>query len=336
MARVVLLFNHVAAGDSVSELDVLQQCAAVECSLLRQGHQVQRMGCTLDLDTVRRQLLLAAPDVVFNLVEALGGTDRLAALAIILLESVGVPFTGSSSLAEQLTTRKPLAKKRLSELGLPTPAWLLPGDREWRGVAAGRKTPARAIVKAATEHSSLGLSEDSVLACSCPQLMTSLQQRIRAAEAKFGTPFFAEEYIHGREFNLSLLGGQAEPQVLIPAEIRFEIYPEDRPRIVGAAAKWDEDSVEYQQTPRSFSYGAGDRPLLDELSALARSCWSAFELAGYARVDFRVDTDGQPWILELNTNPCLSPDAGFAAALEKSGIAWDTAVARILEAATPR
>lgn len=330
MSTVVLLFNRVSANDSISELDVLRQCSAVESSLLRLGHQVHRLDCTLDLAATRRHLQQLRPDVVFNLVEALGGTDQLMGLATLLLESLGIPFTGASSLAMQLTTRKPLAKQRLSELRIPTPAWLLPSDANWRGLIADRSTPGKALVKAASEHASLGLSEDSVKACHSPHLLTELQQHIIAASREFGTPFFAEEYIHGREFNLSLLGGHDEPQVLCPAEIRFTGYAEDRPRILGAAAKWQEDSVAYQQTIRSFSYGIADQPLLDELGALARGCWMAFGLAGYARVDFRVDADGQPWVLEINANPCLSPDAGFAAALDQSGISWDHAVQRIL------
>jgi D-alanine-D-alanine ligase len=330
MSTVVLLFNRVSAKDSISELDVLRQCSAVESSLLRLGHQVHRLDCSLDLSATRRQLQQLRPDVVFNLVEALGGTDQLMGLATMLLESLGIPFTGASSLAMQLTTRKPLAKQRLSELRMPTPAWLLPSDVNWRGLAADRSAPRKALIKAAAEHASLGLNEDSVVACHSPQLLSELHRHISSAGRKFGTPFFAEEYIHGREFNLSLLGGQDEPLVLCPAEIRFTGYAEDRPRILGAAAKWQEDSAEYQQTLRSFSYGVADQPLLDELGALARGCWTAFGLAGYARVDFRVDADGQPWVLEINANPCLSPDAGFAAALEQSGISWDQAVQRIL------
>ncbi|MFM7834580.1 MAG: hypothetical protein ACKPJD_22500 [Planctomycetaceae bacterium] len=75
MPTVVLLFNRVSAKDSISELDVLRQCSAVESSLLRLGHQVHRLDCSLDLSATRRQLQQLRPDVVFNLVEALGGTD---------------------------------------------------------------------------------------------------------------------------------------------------------------------------------------------------------------------------------------------------------------------
>jgi D-alanine-D-alanine ligase len=88
--------------------------------------------------------------------------------------------------------------------------------------------------------------------------------------------------------------------------------------------------MEYMNTPRRFDFPLADRALLDELEALARRCWTAFDLHGYARVDFRVDSDGQPWILEVNANPCLSPDAGFAAALQQAELTLTDAVERIL------
>ncbi|TFG43584.1 MAG: D-alanine--D-alanine ligase, partial [Syntrophobacterales bacterium] len=53
-------------------------------------------------------------------------------------------------------------------------------------------------------------------------------------------------------------------------------------------------------------------------------------------VDFRIDTAGRPWILEVNANPCLSPDAGFAAALDASGIPYAAAIDRILSDAQRR
>ncbi|MCU0585751.1 MAG: hypothetical protein MUC46_06745, partial [Desulfobacterales bacterium] len=123
------------------------------------------------------------------------------------------------------------------------------------------------------------------------------------------------------------------PQLLPPAEILFEGYPENRPRIVGYRAKWDPDSFEFSHTPRRFEFPRQDAALLERLGALALSCWKLFGLNGYARVDFRVDGGEEPWILEINANPCLSPDAGFAAALETAGIPFQTAVARIIAAA---
>ena len=150
-------------------------------------------------------------------------------------------------------------------------------------------------------------------------------------EQELGRPYFAERYVEGREFNLSLLADAGGPQVLPPAEINFSRFPAGKPRIVGYRAKWKADSPEYHATPRRFDFAPADRPLVDALAELARSSWQCFALRGYARVDFRVDRQGRPWILEINVNPCLSPDAGFAAALDRAGIPFSQAIARILD-----
>ena len=125
--------------------------------------------------------------------------------------------------------------------------------------------------------------------------------------------------------------GFVGPEVLLPAEIDFSAFPAGKPRIVGYSAKWCDDRFEYHHTPRRFDYEAADGPLLDELRRLSARCWECFELRGWVRVDFRVDRAGQPWILEINANPCLSPDAGFAAALAQCSIPYDQAIVRILE-----
>jgi len=146
-----------------------------------------------------------------------------------------------------------------------------------------------------------------------------------------GGSWFAEKYINGREFNLSLLAGaDGSPHVLPPAEILFEGYNNGKPRIVGYRAKWNEDSYEYHHTPRSFNFPAFDESLLIRLKEMAIKCWHLFGLRGYARVDFRVDEKGKPFILEVNINPCLSPDAGYAAALAQAGISYTEAIERIL------
>ena len=90
------------------------------------------------------------------------------------------------------------------------------------------------------------------------------------------------------------------------------------------------DSFEYQHTRRRFDLPAADRPLLERLEDLAMRCWHLFGLRGYARVDFRVDAAGDPWVLEVNANPCLAPDAGFAAAAQRAAVPYERAIERIL------
>src|SRR5204862_881152 len=125
-------------------------------------------------------------------------------------------------------------------------------------------------------------------------------------------------------------GTITQPQVLPPAEIIFRGYEASMPNIVGWNAKWEQGSYEYDNTPRRYDFPAQDAPLLKELSQIALQCWRVFDLHGYVRVDFRVDRDNRPWVLEINTNPCLSPDAGFAAALAQANLLFPQAIARIL------
>jgi D-alanine-D-alanine ligase len=223
------------------------------------------------------------------------------------------------------------AKAVLSAAGVPTPAWLERGMlvRLASQNSGESELPGRWIVKSVTEHASAGLDEDSVLGpISAAGLLAALDARV----ARHGGEWFAEGYVEGREFNIALLDGPSGPQVLPPAEMVFTGWDEGRPRVLGFAAKWAEHTAEYQSTVRSFDFPPEDAPLLGRLSTAARACWHAFGLSGYARVDFRVDQDGLPLVIDVNANPCLSPDAGFAAALARAGIPFARAVERILAA----
>ena len=127
--------------------------------------------------------------------------------------------------------------------------------------------------------------------------------------------------------------GPAGPEVLPIREIEFVDYPAGKPRIVGYAAKWQEDSFECRNTVRRFVDPVSEAALCAELGRVSLECWDIFQLRGYARVDFRVDAAGKPWVLEVNANPCISPDAGFAAALEQAGISYADGIERIVAAA---
>ncbi|HUG68845.1 MAG TPA: hypothetical protein VMM76_13945 [Pirellulaceae bacterium] len=321
--RVVVLYHESGEDAAVEDQDVLVQRDAVAAALQRRGYQVSCLGCTLDLAAVKRLLLALEPDSVFNLVESLGGTDRLMTLATMLLDALQIPYTGTHTDAILATSNKLTAKQRLHDAGLPTPAWL---PARANDIVAYRSAndDKRWILKPVLEHASFGMDDDAVVTA---EDLAMLEAKRSDREQQLGRPVFAEQFIEGRELNLSLLGGR----VLPPAEIDFSSFPPDKPRIVGHQAKWDEHSFEYQQTPRHFAFPATDASLLERVADLALNCWQLFQLSGYARVDFRIDRAGQPWILEINANPCLSPDAGFAAALSQADISYDEAIQRIIE-----
>ncbi len=333
--RVAIFHNAVSSEDSAADQDVLVQAAAVAEALSRLGHEWTQVACTLDLAAARERLVAASPDVVFNLVESLGGSDWMAGAAAALLDSLDLPYTGSSTEALVLTNHKLLAKQRLCQAGLPTPPWhaldgprtaALQGRLEPHGEAE-RPLHAVYVLKTLWEHASFDLDDHSLVR---PSSEAELRQMLREASRRLRRPCFAERYVDGREFNLSVLASPQGPEALPPAEIDFSAFPPNKPRIVGRKAKWEETSFDFHNTPRRFDFPPADQPLLERLQALARETWHVFGLAGYVRVDFRVDCEVTPWILEINANPCLSPDAGFTATLERATIPFHVAIARIL------
>ena len=338
--RVAFLYNRSSEDPAKVAEDEVPSRSPVVAALRQLGHDVTPIACTLDLASARRRLEQAAPDVVFNRVESLGGSDAMMAAVTLLLDTMGLPYTGCGTAALVAAADKVATKKRLVEAGLPTPGWITAdcglqiADCGLHGCSPNPQHEIRNpkyILKSVYEHASFQLNDSSVIDHAQPADIATI---VGETSLRFGRPFFAEEFIDGREFNLSLLG--SGPEVMPPAEIDFSAFPAGKPRIVGHGAKWDESSFEFHNTSRRFDYPASDKQLLQRLSEMALKCWQLFELRGYARVDFRCDIDGQPWILEINTNPCISPDAGFATAVERAGFTYEEGIGKILDAAMPQ
>lgn len=322
--HLAVVHDQVGSGDAPDALDALAQADAVERALAALGHTSVRMSCDLDLTDVRCRLEQCGAEMVVNLVESIEGKGRLIHLFPSLLDTIDLPYTGAGAEAMTLTSNKVLAKKWMSAAGIPTPPWATMNE----DVVPDKNVPPVWIIKSVWEHASIGIGENSFLETKDRK---ELRDFLKTRAVSLGGEAFGEVYVDGREFNLSILSGKNAPEVLPPAEIIFEGYTSDMPKIVDYKAKWDETAYAYHHTPRSFDFSAEDFPLLETLKKLAVDCWNCFGLKGYARVDFRVDGEGAPWVLEVNANPCLSPDAGFAAALERAGISFEAAVERILE-----
>ena len=309
---------HGAAADRPDEADTIVTAKFVAAALQRLGYHSKVMRIGLNLGELAA-LPARQPVLLFNLVEALDGDSALAHLVPAALDHFGLGYTGNGLVAHHLAFTKPGSKHLLAASGLPTPRWSIDGS----GFAPDEKV----IIKSQTEHASLGIDSGSVVSAQ------DARREIIAREQRFGGRFFAEAYVEGREFNLSLLETPNGVRVLPPAEILFVDFPDARPRIVDYEAKWDPNAAAYANTPRSFDFPSSDMPLLSELPQLALKAWQVFGLSGYARIDFRIDTAGRPWILEVNLNPCLAPDAGFMAAARRGGLDEDAVVAQIVSAA---
>jgi D-alanine-D-alanine ligase len=309
---------HAATRERPDEIDTLLSAEAVARALGELGFATEIVAVDLDFNHFLA-LKCRDPLLVFNLVDAVRGDGRLAPVIPSMLDAVGLPYTGAHSDAWLETLSKVAAKLKLACEGLPTPGFSVDGS--------GLDPDAKFIVKAVWEHGSLGLDEGSVVKGA------DAARIIADRDARFGTEHFAESFVEGREFNLSLLEERGRATVLPIAEILFEDWREGRPRIVGYDAKWTSDSEAYIGTPRRFGLEKDEPALAAELVKLAKSCWDLFGLAGYARVDFRVDREGRPTILEVNVNPCLNPDAGFAAAAAQGGLSYRDLIGSIIDAA---
>jgi len=312
--NILVLHSDIAAGAPPEELDTLVAAEAVAKALTVRGHKAQQAAFRQEELSVL--LTRTAPDIVFNLVEGVDGQGRLAPIAPEMLATAGMRFTGATAQAMALTNDKPLTKQKLCAAGLATPDWAVPPD--WRGLSDGRW-----IVKATLEDASLGLDDACVVDASW------VKARTAQCVTRFGGDWFAERYVEGREFNIAVLDGRILPM----AEMRFERWPEGKPRIVGYDAKWEEDSTGWNGTVRAFGVEKNEPRLAEQLRAACEAAWRLFDLSGFARVDFRVDEEGRPLILEINTNPCISPDAGFAAAAAAAGLSYEALIEAIVEAA---
>ncbi|MBN1663842.1 MAG: ATP-grasp domain-containing protein [Deltaproteobacteria bacterium] len=321
--KIAILYSKPEMEAPKDELDVLVQADAVAGALSSLGHVSEAVPVDLNMTELMARLREVKPDLVFNLVESLAGQDRLIHLIPAVLDYLQIPYTGAKTEAVFLTSNKLLAKDTLKANGVATPEWLTMEDN-----AADNTLPGKYIIKSVWDHASKGLDEHSVVAVrDRPRLLKEMELR----KSSLGGECYAEAFIEGREFNLSILAGAKGPEILPPAEIRFGDHMPGKINIVGYRAKWHEDSSEYESTNRHFDFPPADEPLLQNLKTVAARCWRLFSLRGYARVDFRVDHNGAPWVLEVNVNPCLSPDAGFAAAVERAGLSFKQAIERIIE-----
>lgn len=316
MKTAAILYNKLSADAKADEADVLDEANHIAEQLGKLGIAHRMVELSLNLQEAHDELLRLKPDFVFNLVESIDNKGSLIYLSPALLSSLRIPYTGGSTECTFLTSSKVIAKEYMAANGIPTAQWY-----SGKGSFAPKKGK-KYIVKPIWEDGSLGLDEDSVFEAE------ALEKKLPSLDFNW---LFVEEYIDGREFNISMLAGKAGAQVLPPAEIVFDGYGGDKPKVVGYTAKWVEDSFEYKHTYRTFSFAKADEQLLEQLHAICLQCWSVFGVKGYARVDFRVDDQGRIWVLEVNVNPCISPDSGFVAACAQANISMENVVARIID-----
>lgn len=323
MKKAVILHSDVPPDASEDELDCLRQAETIAEALRKLDYDPVLMPFVPDLEQTSKALNSLRPEFVFNLVETIYGKGILIHFAPAFLDYLNIPYTGCGTDAMFLTSNKPLAKQMMQMAGIPTPAWISPS-----GIFSGAAPSNIYLLKASWEDASVGLDENSIFTLTDTTDVVALMAE---RKKKIGGPCFAEAYIDGREFNMALIAGKSGVQALPPAEMQFFGYAPGKLKLLDYRAKWLEGTFEYENTARTMDFAAEDDQLIANLQDIAKQCWELFGLRGYARVDFRIDQNGNPWVLEINANPCLSLEAGFAFAVDRAGLQYSEAIELIIQ-----
>jgi len=309
-----------------SQEDTLAEAKAVERALSEKRYQTRRLEINYErLEAFVEDLLHNREEMVFNLCEDIKGEGIYEGYVASFLELLGVDYTGSNPLTLGICLDKAKAQEILSAHDLPTPAHAV--LEEANGMPKGIHFPL--IVKLLHEDGSLGLDRGSVV-----HDKEALHQRVKKMVREYHQPVLAEEYLDGREFNVSILGNGEETQVLPISEIDHSAAKKDEPKILTYASKWDESSEEYRKTPPVCP--APLTPSLEKtLRSLALSACKVLGCRDYARVDIRLKGK-TPYIIEVNPNPCISLDAGFIRSADAAGLSYPEVIGKILACAIAR
>jgi D-alanine-D-alanine ligase len=265
------------------------------------------------------------PDVVVNLCESVSGDSRGEMAAGAFLDVLGLPYTGSGPLALGLALHKDKAKELLFARGVPTPGFAVISKlTELSSV----ELPFPLIVKPVREDASAGVTFDSVV-----QDGAALREAVELVLRTFHQPALVERFVAGREVYVSFLGNT--PRVVLPlSEIHFGKAFDGRPRIVSYRAKWEPASPECRDSPSGPCLLAPE--VEDKVVGAALAAFEALGCRDYGRVDLRLSAEGEPYVIDINPNCDLHPQAGYARAAAAAGMDYAALGSRLVDVALER
>ena len=325
--HIALVYNepapshYYAKGEALAVTSVMDSVKAVEESLIARGHTVDRLGLKPPWELVVSTLQQVEADLVFNLFEGFEGRSETEWMLAHELETLGLAFTGASSQALALCLDKAKAKECLLRHGVATARYQLL-DTAGLGEFS---LPFPVIVKPMKEDASHGLTSRSVV-----YDIQALAQQVGYVEQEYGTPVLVEQFLPGREFTVSIVGGR-RPRIFPPSEMQ---YAPDMPGppILSYAAKWSPQDPAYQATTLVCPAQLPEE-LVQRINAVALAGYQAVGSPAYARVDLRADAEDTLHILEVNPNPDLWPDAGMGLQTKAAGVDYGELVQIIVDLA---
>jgi D-alanine-D-alanine ligase len=261
------------------------------------------------------------PDVVFNLVEIFRDNAHLEMTFAGLLELMRIPYTGADPIALGTCQRKTMAKSIMSTFGIPTPKYqIITKPEEIDNIQS--KFPM--IVKPTMEDASIGIEYDSVV-----DNYDKLKIKIENILLNLRQYALIEEYIEGRELNVAVLGDK-KLKVLPISEIDFSRMPDHLHNIVSFQAKWDPFHEAYHSTV-AICPAILPKEIEEKAKEVALRAFRALGCRDYARIDMRLSSKNELFVLEANPNPDLTEDAGFMRSTKAAGISYKQTLKRIVD-----
>jgi D-alanine-D-alanine ligase len=311
----------------LSEIGVVEEMEDIKSALNSLGYRTTIFNVDSNFFRLIDYLRDDRPDLVFNLVESVENESAQEMNVAGVYELMNIPFTGAGPLALGTALNKPRVKEILAAHGIRTPRFMVFGVKDRVAMQDGMTFPL--IVKPAHEDASVGIDD-----CSVVYNLPDLRKRVRFIQTEYDQAALAEEYIDGRELNVAILGNKP-PAALPISEIDFSGLTGDMHKIVSYEAKWIHGTVAYEGT-RGVCPAVLPAQLEARIKETAVRAYSLIGCRDYARVDFRLTKDGVPYVLEVNPNPDISDDAGFARSARAQGYTFAEIVGKIVESALER
>jgi D-alanine-D-alanine ligase len=287
---VVILYY---AGNRDDDEDTILSARGIEKALKKRGHHVIKRIVT---KKNWRTVIHTPGEVVFNLVE--DDTWELYLKVGQKLEILKRAQVGHDMKCFKYVTKKAWVKRRMRRFNISTPNFRVMNRRSKIANIRGLEYPV--IVKPSNQHAGNGISQDSVVIDG-----DELEEQVQNVLANFPGEVIAEEYVEGREIHVTLLGNGRTTTALPYCEISFGGDFENNWDVYTYEAKWDKKSWEYWDA-RIHAPVKFPRKLHNKIMTLAKKAYKAFGCRDIARMDIRIDTKDQPYIVDLNMSPSLN------------------------------
>lgn len=324
-----------APPDAGAEFDRWETIHSIQRAIETAGHRTIFINANADLpDKVRR----ASPDICFNIAEGMHGEGREAHVPSVL-EMFAIPYTASRVVANAISLDKTLTKRLWRDAGLP----VVPFQEFSEGnepLRHGLRFPL--FVKPAREGTGMGVDENAVVSDE-PQL----RERVAYVIQTYRQPALVETFLQGREFTAGLLGrrdaaASSRRPHLYEADgfhrfplLEIESRQSVTPGIYGFSAK-SKDLTE-QGAPGYLCPADLDPKIGERLHRLALRAHRVIGAKDVSRVDFRLDSEGNPYLLEINTLPGLNPEVSDLCIMARAeGLPYADLILEILELGAAR